>query len=180
MLIGAALRERAHAALACCADHCPLPGPAARPVVMMLTLRIAHTGTGNLVGEDLIGLDLRAQRRGGATSRLRLAVASMQRREPSQVPPGSLPENPTPVAIPSLSPDGEGPGPFLFGRTTRSKLSGWAQKAVADKNLRKTKSTAATRMLPLVLAAPPSLVRPLGPSGEDLAPEAGMPHLRSR
>ncbi|MGW2027574.1 hypothetical protein [Streptomyces decoyicus] len=33
------------------ADHTPLPGPEAR--LLMLTLRTAHTGTGNPVGQDL-------------------------------------------------------------------------------------------------------------------------------
>ncbi|MFJ4480256.1 hypothetical protein [Streptomyces xanthochromogenes] len=68
-------------------------------------------------------------------------------------------------------PDGDGPRLFRFGGTTRSKLSGWAQKAVADKNLRKTKSTAAARLLALVLATRTSLEGHLGPSGEGLALE---------
>ncbi|MFK0239112.1 hypothetical protein [Streptomyces vinaceus] len=38
------------------ADHTPLPG--LDPRLLMLTLRTAHTGIGNLVGQDLVGLGL--------------------------------------------------------------------------------------------------------------------------
>ncbi|MFK4600460.1 hypothetical protein RKD30_007127 [Streptomyces pristinaespiralis] len=40
------------------ADHAPLPGALARLLVLMLTLRTAHTGVGNLVGQDLTTLPL--------------------------------------------------------------------------------------------------------------------------
>ncbi|WP_432123047.1 hypothetical protein [Streptomyces sp. S1] len=39
----------------------------------------------------------------------------------------------------------------MFGKKTRSKFSRWAQKAVADKKLRKTEATAPVRLLALTL-----------------------------
>ncbi|WP_438948658.1 hypothetical protein [Streptomyces atratus] len=50
--------EHARAVLAHVADHSPLPGPEARLLVVMLTLRTAHAGTGNLVGQDITALSL--------------------------------------------------------------------------------------------------------------------------
>ena len=50
--------EHVRSVLAHVADHAPLPGPEARLLVLMLTLRTAHTGTGNLVGQDVNGLGL--------------------------------------------------------------------------------------------------------------------------
>ncbi|GHF33246.1 hypothetical protein GCM10018772_68590 [Streptomyces fumanus] len=50
--------DHARSVLAYVADHSPLPGPEARLPVLMLTLHTAHTGTGNLVGQDITALGL--------------------------------------------------------------------------------------------------------------------------
>ncbi|SCK07154.1 hypothetical protein YWIDRAFT_00334 [Streptomyces sp. SceaMP-e96] len=63
----------------------------------------------------------------------------------------SRPENPTEFTIPTLLP--EQPRPFAFGKTTRSRISGWAQKVVGDRKIRKKKLGAATRLLALYTAA---------------------------
>ncbi|PJM98499.1 hypothetical protein CG740_35175 [Streptomyces sp. CB01201] len=86
----------------------------------------------------------------------------------------SRPEDPTPITIPWLSPGGDRPGPFTFGKKTRPKLSGWAQKIVADKKLRTTQATAGARMLALVLATQTSPDGHLGPCGH------GIPRERPR
>ncbi|MFE4874877.1 hypothetical protein [Streptomyces sp. NPDC056682] len=85
----------------------------------------------------------------------------------------SRPEDPTPtpIAIPSLLPDGDRPGPFTFGKKTRPKPSGWVQKVVADKQLRKSKATAGARLFALVLATQASTEGHLGPCGQSLALE---------
>lgn len=58
-------------------------------------------------------------------------------------------ENPIPISVPSLAPHEDGAGPFTFGKKMRPKLSGWAQKLVSDRKLRKAKAAAGTRLLAL-------------------------------
>ncbi|WP_424860229.1 hypothetical protein [Streptomyces sp. MMS24-I29] len=105
--------EHARSVLAYAADHSPLPSPEARLLVLMLTLRTAHTGTGNLVGQDLTALgltdpeDLVEQLTGCGWLRLPGTAGDLL---------ASRPENPTPVTVPSLAPHGDGTGPFTFGK----------------------------------------------------------------
>jgi hypothetical protein len=63
----------------------------------------------------------------------------------------SRPEAPTTVTVPSLLP--EQPRPFTFGKTTRARISGWAQKVVGDRKIRKKKLGAVDRLLALYTAA---------------------------
>ncbi|SED66284.1 hypothetical protein SAMN05428954_0717 [Streptomyces sp. 2112.3] len=56
MAESAVTTDHTRAVLAHVADHTPLPGPEAR--LLMLTLRTAHTGTANPVGQDLTALGL--------------------------------------------------------------------------------------------------------------------------
>ncbi|XQE78054.1 hypothetical protein ACN24L_03425 [Streptomyces microflavus] len=58
LLPGLTQWEHARTVLAHVAEHTPLPGPEARLMAVMLTLRSALTGTGNLVGQDVRGLPL--------------------------------------------------------------------------------------------------------------------------
>lgn len=158
--------EYARSVLAYVADHAPLPGPEARLLVLMLTLRTAHSGSGNLVGQDVnaLGLtdphDLVEQLTGCGWLSLPGTVGDLL---------ASRPENPTPITVPSLVPPEGGTGPFTFGRKTRPRLSGWAQRVVSDKKLRKTKATAATRLLALTLATHTDASGRLGPDGEGIA-----------
>ncbi|MFI2425374.1 hypothetical protein ACH5A7_14925 [Streptomyces sp. NPDC018955] len=155
--------EYARSVLAHVADHAPLPGPEARLLVLMLTLRTAHSGTGNLVGQDVNGLgladpqDLVEQLTGCGWLSLPGTVGDLL---------ASRPENPTPITVPSLVPPEGGTGPFAFGKKTRPKLSGWAQRVVSDKKLRKTKAAAGTRLLALTLATRTDASGRLGPDGE--------------
>ncbi|MER6394063.1 hypothetical protein ABT236_37150 [Streptomyces sp. NPDC001523] len=157
--------EHARAVLAHVAEHTPLPGPQARLVALMLTLRTALTGIGNVVGQDLSGL--------GLTDPEDLVERLADRGW--LVLPGtaaellaSKPENPTSITVPSLMPHWNNPGPFTFGKATRPKLSGWAQKVVSDKKLRKAKVTADARLLVLTLATQTSADGRLGPLGQGL------------
>ncbi|MFJ2263668.1 hypothetical protein ACIOKD_36150 [Streptomyces sp. NPDC087844] len=158
--------EHARSILAHVADHAPLPGPQARLLVLMLTLRTAHTGTGNLIGQDLTALglsdpeDLVEKLTGCGWLGLPGTAGDLL---------ASRPENPTPVTVPSLAPREDGTGPFTFGKKMRPKLSGWAQKILSDKKLRKAKATAGTRLLALTLATRTDASGRLGPDGYGIA-----------
>ncbi|MFB6549205.1 hypothetical protein [Streptomyces sp. NPDC056405] len=130
--------------------HAPLPGPEARLAVLMLTLRAARAGTGNVTGQDLSGW------LPGDTERvLKELVDVGWLRLPEVVTVadalGSRPEEPTQVTVPSLLP--AEPRPVSFGKVTRARLSGWAQRVVGDRKLRKKKAGAATRLLAVYTAA---------------------------
>ncbi|MEU0896843.1 hypothetical protein [Streptomyces massasporeus] len=158
--------EHARSVLAHVTDHAPLPEPEARLLVLMLTLRTAHTGTGNLVGQDLTALgltdpeDLVTKLTGCGWLELPGTAGDLL---------ASRPENPTPITVPSLAPREDGTGPFTFGKKMRPKLSGWAQKVISDKKLRKTKATAGTRLLALTLATQTDASGRLGPDGHGIA-----------
>ncbi|MPY56493.1 hypothetical protein [Streptomyces spongiae] len=128
--------------------HAPHPEAEVRLAVLMLTLRAARAGTGNVTGQDLTGW-----LQGDAERVLQQLVAADWLRLPGTVADvmASAPENPTAFTVPTLLP--EQPSPFAFGKTTRSRVSGWAQKAVGDRKIRKKKLGAATRLLALYTAA---------------------------
>ncbi|MEZ3182711.1 hypothetical protein KYY02_29845 [Streptomyces pimonensis] len=130
------------------AAHAPLPGAEVRLAVLMITLRAAKAGTANVTGQDLTGwLQTDAEpvlRRLVEADWLRLSatVAEVM---------ASRPEDPTALTVPALLP--EQPRPFEFGKTTRARISGWAQKVVGDRKIRKRQPDAATRLLALCTAA---------------------------
>ncbi|MBT2428093.1 hypothetical protein J7F02_21155 [Streptomyces sp. ISL-112] len=165
LLPGLTQWDHARTVLAHVAEHTPLPGPEARLMAVMLTLRSALTGIGNLVGQDVKGLPLTEPEE--LIGRL---VDSGWLSIPGTADDllASRPESPTPITIPSLMPDDDGRGPFDFGRKTRPKLSGWAQRVVGDKKLRKKKTGAATRLLALALAVRTTTDGRLGPEGEGI------------
>ncbi|GAA2390262.1 hypothetical protein GCM10010420_12470 [Streptomyces glaucosporus] len=140
--------EHARAVLDHVAVHAPHPEAGVRLAVLMLTLRAARGGTGNITGQDLTGW-----LQGDAERVLRRLVADGWLCLPGTVEEvmASRPENPTAFTVPTLLP--EQSRPFAFGKTTRSRISGWAQKAVGDRKLRKRKLGAATRLLALYTAA---------------------------
>jgi hypothetical protein len=143
--------------------HAPLPGAEARLAVLMLTLRSARAGTGNVTGQDLSGW-----LQGDAERVLQELVDVGWLCLPEAVTVGdaldSRPEEPTQVTVPSLLP--AEPRPFSFGKVTRARLSGWAQRVVGDRKLRKKKAGAATRLLALYTAAHSRPDGRLGERGE--------------
>ncbi|MEU6956284.1 hypothetical protein [Streptomyces sp. NPDC045714] len=163
----------ARAVLTHVADHTPLPGPEARLLVVMLTLRTAQSGTGNLVGQDLKGLPL-AEPEHLVEELVECGWLEIAGTVDELI--ASRPENPTRIGVPSLTPDESDPGPFTFGRKMRPKLSGWAQRVVGEKKLRKGKTTADARLLALALATGVTADGRLGPGGEGL----GVAALSSR
>ncbi|MFA3873822.1 hypothetical protein ABS735_09070 [Streptomyces sp. MMCC 100] len=142
----------------------PLPEAEARLAVLMLTLRAARAGTGNVTGQDLVGW-----LQGDAERVLQQLVDAGWLRLPEDVTADdalmSRPEEPTQVTVPTLIPTQ--PRPFYFGKVTRARLSGWAQKVVGDRKLRKKKAGAATRLLAVYTAAHSHPDGRLGDTGED-------------
>lgn len=129
--------------------HAPLPGADARLAVLMLTLRSARAGTGNVTGQDLSGwLPDDAERVLGQL----VDVGWLRLPEGGTVAEAldSRPEEPTRITVPTLLPAED--RPFRFGKVTRARLSGWAQKVVGDRKLRKKKAGAATRLLAVYTA----------------------------
>ncbi len=127
LLTAQAQWDHARAVLAYVAAHVPLPGPEARLLTLMLTLRTAQSGVGNLVGQDIRGLPLpEPEHLVGqlvACGWLELSGTVEELME-------SRPESPTQISVPSLIPTEDDPGPFTFGRKMRPRLSGWAQRVV--------------------------------------------------
>ncbi|WP_344407036.1 hypothetical protein [Streptomyces longisporus] len=128
--------------------HAPHPEATVHLAVLMLTVRAARAGTGNITGQDLTGW-----LQGDAEQVLQQLVDSGWLHLPGTITEvlASRPEDPTAITVPSLLP--EQPRPFTLGKTARSRVSGWAQKAVGDRKIRKKKLSAATRLLALYTAA---------------------------
>ncbi|WP_347239693.1 hypothetical protein [Streptomyces lydicus] len=160
--------EHARAVLAYARDHAPVPGPEGRLLVLLLTLRTARSGSGNLTGQDLNGWPL-----GDAEQALQELVDTGWLRLPGTVADllASGSGNPTHITVPSLLPHDDGRGPLGFGKAMRPRLSGWAQKAVGERKLRKKKLPAAARLLALACAAHSSTNGRLGSSGHGLEAE---------
>ncbi|MCM8552149.1 hypothetical protein [Streptomyces sp. STCH 565 A] len=144
--------------------HAPLPTAQARLAVLMLTLRSARAGTGNVTGQDLGGW-----LQGDAERVLEQLVDVGWLRLPDEVTAADVldarPEEPVQVTVPALLLDA--PRPFSFGKVTRARLSGWAQRTVGDRKLRKKKSGAGTRLLAVYTAAHSRPDGRLGGAGED-------------
>ena len=116
----------------------------------MLTLRAARAGLGNVTGQDFTG-----SLPGDAEWVLQRLVDSGWMRLPDTVAVADAlvarSEDPAQIPVPTLLPTA--PRPFSFGKVSRARLSGWAQKVVGDRKLRKKKAGAAPRLLALYTAA---------------------------
>ncbi|MFJ3541264.1 hypothetical protein ACIPQH_03840 [Streptomyces rubiginosohelvolus] len=169
LLTAPAQWNHARAVLAHVAENAPLPGAEARLLVLMVTLRTAQSGVGNLVGQDIKGLPLQDPEHlvGQLVESGWLGISGTVEELIA-----SRPESPTRISVPSLTPDEDDPGPFTFGRKLRPKLSGWAQRVVGEKKLRKGKTEADVRLLALALATGADGEGRLGPGGEGIGLDA--------
>ncbi|MEU3433349.1 hypothetical protein [Streptomyces sp. NPDC006863] len=169
LLTAPAQWNHARAVLAHVAENAPLPGAEARLLVVMVTLRTAQSGVGNLVGQDIKGLPLSDPEHlvGQLVESGWLGISGTVEELIA-----SRPESPTQITVPSLTPDEEDPGPFTFGRKLRPKLSGWAQRVVGEKKLRKGKTEAGVRLLALALATGSDGEGRLGPGGQGIGLDA--------
>lgn len=142
-------------------SHAPHPEAAVHLAVLLLTLRAARAGTGNITGQDVTGW-----LQGDAERVLEQLVTADWLRLPGSVPEAlaSRPEDPVQVTVPTLLPEQQ--PPFTFGKTHRARISGWAQKIVGDRKLRKKKLGASTRLLALYAAAHTRSDGSLGHAGD--------------
>ncbi|MCX5141692.1 MULTISPECIES: hypothetical protein [unclassified Streptomyces] len=120
----------------------PLTSVDAQLLAVVVAIRAARTGLGNLTGTDLRSLRLDDPQ--GAVAELIAAGWQV---------PGSLldgdPDKPAGIIVPEMSP---GPGHVLpLGKGVRSKVSGWAMRTRIAKPVKKTPPAA--RLAALFLAA---------------------------
>ncbi|MEU8678162.1 hypothetical protein [Streptomyces sp. NPDC048560] len=121
----------------------PLDGPDAQVLALVVAVRAARGGVGNLTGTDL--RSLRLSDADGALAALRGL---------GWKPASDLlladPQTPVAISVPALS-GVTGRATLPFGKAMRSRVSGWSMRTMAAKPLRKT--DAATRLAALFLAA---------------------------
>ncbi|WP_329460734.1 hypothetical protein [Streptomyces sp. NBC_01497] len=147
-VLTASQADHARAILDYVASHAPHSEAEVHLAVLMLTLRAARAGTGHVTGQDLIGW-----LQGDTEQVLERLVAVDWLRLPDTVAAlmASSPEDPTAITVPALL--AEQSRPFGFGKTTRARISGWAQKTVGDRKIRRKKLGAAIPLLALYTAA---------------------------
>ncbi|MFF5897650.1 hypothetical protein ACFY8O_17180 [Streptomyces argenteolus] len=117
----------------------PLTGADARLLAVVVSIRAARGGVGNLTGQDLRSLRL-ADPEGALT-----AVAALGWRGQEALFGDDL-VTPVGITVPELA-----GGRLPFGKAMRSRVSGWTSRSLSAKPVRKT-STAA-RLAALFLAA---------------------------
>ncbi|MGW7360426.1 hypothetical protein ACWGI0_28290 [Streptomyces sp. NPDC054802] len=119
-----------------------LPGPDAQLVAVVVAIRAARGGVGNLTGTDLSALRLGDAR--GAVDALRglgwQIDAALFDEDPA---------TPVPITVPDLAREADHPLPF--GKYVRSRVSGWTTKAMSAKPVKKLPPAA--RLAGLFLAA---------------------------
>ncbi|MFJ8294708.1 hypothetical protein ACIQ9R_02425 [Streptomyces sp. NPDC094447] len=143
----------------------PLPGPEARLFAVMVTIRAARGGVGNVTGMDLNALRLSDPHEAVT------ALRSLGWQIADTVFDSGPAAPPTPVTVPELSTEDGHPLPL--GRESRSRVSGWTAKTMSAKPLKKLPPAA--RLAALYLAAHGTAGR-LAPLPADL-PAACLPTL---
>ncbi len=120
----------------------PLKGSDAKLLAMVVAIRAARGGIGNLTGQDVRSLRL-ADPEGAVTA---LAPLGWQGQEALL---GEDLVTPVGVAVPDLT--GRPDSPLPFGKVMRSRVSGWTVRTMSAKPVKKT--SAAARLAALFLAA---------------------------
>lgn len=119
-----------------------LPGPDAQLVAVVVAIRAARGGIGNLTGTDLSALRLGDAR--GAVDALRSLGWQMD-----EALFDGDPATPVPITVPDLA--RETGHPLPFGKNVRSRVSGWTTKTLSAKPVKKLPPAA--RLAGLFLAA---------------------------
>ncbi|MFJ7236050.1 hypothetical protein ACIQWB_02765 [Streptomyces olivaceus] len=144
-----------------------LPGPDAQLVAVVVAIRAARGGVGNLTGADLSALRL------GDAREAVDALRALGWQIGDALFDGD-PATPVPITVPDLTREDDHPLPF--GKNVRSRVSGWTTRALSAKPVKKLPPAA--RLAGLFLAAH-STSKLLGQIPPDL-PEvcrAALPNL---
>ncbi|WP_432014746.1 hypothetical protein [Streptomyces cucumeris] len=120
----------------------PLPGPDAQLIAVVVAIRAARGGAGNLTRQDLSAMRLGNPQ--GAVDALRGLGWQID----DALFDGD-PSMPVRIAVPALARENDHPLPF--GKQTRSRVSGWTTRALSAKPVKKLPSAA--RLASLFLAA---------------------------
>ncbi|MFJ8647400.1 hypothetical protein ACIRNI_14920 [Streptomyces sp. NPDC093546] len=107
----------------------PLPSPDARLLALVIAIRAARTGIGNITGMDLRALRLTDSAEAVA------ALRGLGWQVPGPLLDGE-PDIPVPVTVPGLTDGPERPLPF--GKFMRSRVSGWTARTLNSKPVKKT------------------------------------------
>ncbi|MFH8387796.1 hypothetical protein ACH4E7_44150 [Kitasatospora sp. NPDC018058] len=106
----------------------PLPGPDPQLLAVVVAIRAARGGTGNVIGADLSALRLcDATAAVAALRRLGWQIADTIFDNARDAPP-------TAVTVPDLAHDAD---PLAIGRQSRSRVSGWTKQVLSAKPVRK-------------------------------------------
>ncbi|MFD4399659.1 hypothetical protein [Kitasatospora sp. NPDC058478] len=149
----------------------PLPDPGQQLLAVVVAIRAARGGTGNLTGTDLSALRLGDPRE--AVDALRGLGWLMDDTIFSSDPVAPA----TPVTVPDLAREADHPLPF--GKAVRSRVSGWTTRALSAKPVRKLPPAA---RLAALFAAAHSTSTLLGQIPPDLpeACRAALPDLLAK
>jgi hypothetical protein len=120
----------------------PLTSADAQLLAVVVAIRAARSGTGNLTGADLRSLRLTDP--AGALT----AMEALGWQAQGDLLKGD-PDTPVPITVPALA--GETDRKLPFGKLMRSRVSGWTTRTLAVKPVKKT--TPAARLAALFLAA---------------------------
>ncbi|MET8176651.1 hypothetical protein [Streptomyces clavifer] len=120
----------------------PLEGADAQLLAVVVAIRAARSGIGNLTGQDLRSLRLVDAE--GAVA----AVGALGWQARGDLIGGD-PDVPVAIAVPEFAVDSDRPLPFA--KLTRSRVSGWTSRVLTAKPARKT--SVAARLAALFLAA---------------------------
>ncbi|MFD9500038.1 hypothetical protein [Streptomyces sp. NPDC060035] len=120
----------------------PLSSSDAQLLAVVVAIRAARGGVGNLTGQDLKSLRL-----ADAESAVTAVAALGWQVEGDLI--GGNPDTPVAISVPALA--GTSDRRLPFGKEKRSRVSGWTTRTLAAKPVRKTSSAA--RLAALFLAA---------------------------
>ncbi|MFJ5292696.1 hypothetical protein [Streptomyces sp. NPDC088348] len=144
----------------------------AQLLAAVIAIRAARDGSGNLTG-----MDLRALRLGDAEGAL-VALSGLGWQPQGDLLAGD-PSTPVPVTVPELSGEARPGRSLLFGKSKRSRVSGWTTRTLAAKPVKKTSSSA--RLAALFLAAYSTSDRDgILPAGLPAQCHAALPELLAK
>ncbi|MFJ3235712.1 hypothetical protein [Streptomyces sp. NPDC086787] len=146
----------------------PLSGPDAQLLAVVVAIRAARGGTGNITGMELAGLRL------GNPSEAVAALRGLGWQLDDGVFNSDPAAPPVPVTVPDLSRETDHPLPL--GKQTRSRVSGWTTRVLCAKPLKKLPPAARLAGLFLAAHSTPQLLGQIPPT---LPPacRAALPNL---